>query len=100
MKKFVLFTLMAILLLGILSGCSDRGNVSSNKDGIIEDAGDLVEDATGMLTEMTTERRTTEATTEEMTTEEMTTGEDVGESSGTEESTGDNARSRRAMPRR
>ncbi|MBE6984404.1 MAG: hypothetical protein E7434_02095 [Ruminococcaceae bacterium] len=102
MKKFLVFTFTAIMLLAILSGCSDRNNVSDNKDGSINatETNNIVDDVTDMFSEEpTTERKTTaEPTTEHNSTESV-----GGETETAEDSTEgaqDNARARRTMPRR
>ncbi len=99
MRKILFFTMTAVMLLGILTGCSEKGNVSTNKDGMITEASEMVEDLTDMFTESTTEPTTEKRTTQ--ATEHDTTGTDViGESEPTEDTSSmaeDNARNRRSL---
>lgn len=97
MKKVILFSITALMLLSALTGCSGKGNVSDDKDGKITEESNLIEDATDMISEI----MTTEPTTERNTTEH-TTGDSVGTDEPTESTSEDEqgqARSRRIMPR-
>lgn len=99
MKKVILFSISALMLLSALTGCSGKGNVSDDKDGKITEENNLIEDATDMISEI----MTTEPTTQRKETTEHTTNDSVGADDEPTESTSEDeqgqARARRVMPR-